>query len=86
MSINNGIIQSILFNNKIWDVIDAANWCLNHGHKVIEIDDGPGVYRFRQVSPLTLKRKGYNEYKIVNAGYGIDFMIAYKPKVESDII
>ena len=84
MSINNEIIQSILFNNKMWDVIDAANWCLNHGHKVIKIDDGPGVYRFRQVSPLNLKRKGYTQYKTIRINYGIEFVMAYKPNVKYD--
>ena len=87
MSLHDGIIQSVLFNKKMWDVMDSVNWCLNHSHKVIKIDDEPNdILKVRQVSPLTLKRKGYTEYKIVNAGYGIDFMIAYKPKVESDII
>ena len=84
MSINNGIIQSILFNNKMWDVVDAANWCLNHGHKVIKIDDTVCSYRFRQVSPLTLKRKGYTEYKTIRINYGIEFGMAYKTNVEHD--
>jgi len=86
MSLNGGIIQSILFNNQIWDVIDAANWCLNHSHKVIKIDDGPGVFRFRQVSPLTLKRKGYTEYKTIRINHGIEFVMAYKPNIEHDHI
>jgi len=84
MSINGGIIQSILFNNKIWDVIDAANWCLNHGHKVIKIDDGPGVFRFRQVSPTTLKRKGYTDYKTIRINHGVEFVLAYKPNIEHE--
>ena len=87
MSIKGGIIQSVLFNKKMWSVMDSVNWCLNHGHKVIKIDDAPNDnLRVRQESPLTLKRKGYTEYKIENAGYGIDFMIAVKPNVEHDII
>ena len=86
MTLNGGIIQSLLFNNKMWDVVDAANWCLNHGHKVIKIDDTVFSYRFRQVSPLTLKRKGYTEYKTVKANYGIEFVMAYKPNVEHDVL
>jgi hypothetical protein len=43
------------------------------------------ILKVRQVSPLTLKRKGYIEYKIVNAGYGIDFMIAMKPANEKSL-
>lgn len=86
MTINGGIIQSILFNNQVWDVIDAANWCLNHGHKVVKIDDGPSVYRFRQVSPLTLQRKGYTEYRTIRANYGIEFVMAYKPNTQHNTI
>ena len=87
MSLHGGIIQSVLFNKKMWNVLDSVNWCLNNGHKVIKITDVPNDYlKVHQESSPKLKRKGYTEYKIVNAGYGIDFMIAYKPKVESDII
>jgi hypothetical protein len=71
----------------MWDVMDSVNWCLNNCHKVIKIDDAPNdILRVHQVSSLTLKRKGYTEYKIVNAGYGIDFMIACKPNIELDYI
>ncbi len=87
MSLHGGIIQSVLFNKKMWDVMDSVNWCLHNGHKVINITDEPNdILKIHQESALKLKRKGYTEYKIVNAGYGIDFMIAMKPKVESDII
>ena len=86
MSLHGGIIQSVLFNKKMWNVLDSVNWCLNNGHKVINITDAPNdILKVHQESALKLKRKGYTEYKIVNALYGIDFMIAYKPKVESDV-
>ena len=86
MSLNGGIIQSILFNNQIWNVIDAANWCLNHGHKVVKIDDAPSVFRFRQVSPTTLRRKGYTDYKTIRINHGIEFVMAYKPNIEHDVL
>ena len=87
MSLHGGIIQSVLFNKKMWSVLDSVNWCLHNGHKVINITDAPNdILKVHQESALKLKRKGYTEYKIVNALYGIDFMIAMKPKVESDII
>ncbi len=87
MSLHGGIIQSVLFNKNMWSVLDSVNWCLNNGHKVINITDAPNdMLKVHQESVLKLKRKGYTEYKIKNAGYGIDFMIAYKPKVESDQI
>ena len=87
MSLHGGIIQSVIFNKKMWDVMDSVNWCLNHGHKVIKITDEPNdILKVHQESSLKLKRKGYTEYKIKNAGYGIYFMIASKPKVEIDQI
>ena len=87
MSLHGGIIQSVLFNKKMWSVLDSVNWCLNNGHNVINITDAPNDnLKVHQVSSLTLKRKGYTEYKIKNAGYGIDFMIACKPNVEHDHI
>ena len=86
MSLNGGIIKSILFNNQIWDVIDAANWCLSHGHKVAKINDTPGVFRFRQISPTTLRRKGYTEYRTIRINHGIEFVMAYKPNTEHDVL
>ena len=50
MSLHGGIIQSVLFNKKMWSVLDSVIWCLHHGHKVINITDEPndiqaeGVY------------------------------------------
>ena len=86
MSFNGGIIQSVLFNKKMWSVMDSVNWCLANGHKVIRIDDAPDdILKVRQESPLTLKRKGYTIYKIHNALYGIDFMIAMKPANENSL-
>ena len=83
MSLHGGIIQSVLFNKKMWSVMDSVNWCLDNGHKVINITDAPNDYlKVHQESALTLKRKGYSEYKIKNVGYGIDFMIAMKPTNE----
>jgi hypothetical protein len=83
MSLHGGIIQSVLFNKKMWSVLDSVNWCLNNGHKVINITDEPNdKLKVHQESALKLKRKGYIEYKIKNAGYGVDFMIVMKPNVE----
>ncbi len=66
-----------------WDLMDSVNWCLiNHDHKVINITDAPNDnLKIHQESAIRLKRKGNTEYKIERAGYGIDFMIAMKPKV-----
>lgn len=86
MSLHGGIIQSVLFNKKMWSVMDSVNWCLANGHKVIRIDDAPNdILKVHQESALTLKRKGYTEYKIKNAFYGIDFMIAMKPANEKSL-
>ena len=44
MSLHGGIIQSVLFNKKMWSVMDSVNWCLDNGHKVINITDAPNDY------------------------------------------
>ena len=45
MTLHGGIIQSVLFNKKMWSVMDSVNWCLNNGHKVINITDAPNDYQ-----------------------------------------
>jgi len=33
------IVQSVLFDDSIWSVLDSANWLLNHDYKVLKIDE-----------------------------------------------
>ena len=76
------VIQNIVFNKKIWSIIDSANYCLNNGYKVIKIDETDDLLYFRQVCPLVLKKAGYTYYKAKRLNHGIKAVIAYCPIAE----
>ena len=58
-------IQSVIFNNKIWTIIDAANYLLNNDFDVIEIDESDNYIIFKQLDESVLKQLGYTVYKKV---------------------
>ena len=80
------IIQSVIFDKSIWSIIDSANWLLNNDYKVKKIDETKHFYRYRQISPITLKKKGYTEYHNKKIGHGIELVIAYKKEHKYDTI
>ena len=86
MTQQGGIIQSVTFDANQWSIIDSANWLLHHGYKVKKIDQPHFFIRYRQVSPATLKKKGYLEYHNKKIGDGIELVIAYKPRVSNNYI
>ena len=73
------IVQSVLFDNSIWSVLDSANWLLNHDYKVLKIDESNNFIRYRQESPSVLQRQGYTQFHNKKLGNGIELIIAYKP-------
>ena len=89
-------IQSVIFNNKIWTIIDSANWLLNNDFNVIEIDESDNyigfgaIYAqraiiFKQLDESVLKQLGYTIYKKVRLNKnGIELIIAYKPILETN--
>ena len=58
-------VQSVIFNNKIWTIIDAANFLLNNDFDVIEIDESDNYIIFKQIDASVLKQLGYTVYKKV---------------------
>ena len=80
------IVQSVLFDNSIWSVLDSANWLLNHDYKVLKIDETNNFIRYRQISPAILKRQGYTQFKNKKLGNGIKLIIAYKTNKHFDTI
>lgn len=74
-----GIVQSVIFDSKKWSIIDSAKWLLDNNYKVKKIDQPDNFIRFRQISPETLKKKGYTSYRNKKLGKsGIELIIAYK--------
>ena len=76
-------IQSVIFNNKIWTIIDAANYLLNNDFEVIEIDETDNYIIFKQIDESVLKQLGYTEYKKVRLNKtGIEIIQVFKPRLE----
>lgn len=74
-----GIVQSVIFDSKKWSVLDSAKWLLDNEYKVKKIDQPDNFIRFRQISPVTLKNKGYTTYRNKKLGKSrIELVIAYK--------
>jgi hypothetical protein len=78
------VVQSILFDSKMWSVRDAVQWLQENEFKASKIDETVNFYRFRQVSPTSLKNKGYTEYRVKKLKNGIDFVLAFKPTIHSE--
>ena len=78
-------IQSVIFNNKIWTIIDAANYLLNNDFEVIEIDESDNYIIFKQIDESVLKQLGYTEYKKVRLNKtGIEIIQVFKPILETN--
>ena len=78
------VVQSILFDSKMWDVREAVRWLQENEFKASKIDETVNFYRFRQVSPTSLKNKGYTEYRVKKLKNGNDFVLAFKPIIHSE--
>lgn len=77
-------IQSVIFEKHIWRVEDAVEWLFANGFIVKKVDLTDNFIRFRQLSPSTLKNKGYNNYHNKKIGNGIEFVIVYKTRTMSE--
>ena len=78
-------IQSVIFNNKIWSIIDAANYLLNNDFEVIEIDESDNYIIFKQIDESVLKQLGYTVYKKVRLNKtGIEIIQVFKPRLETN--
>ena len=77
------VVQSILFDSKMWSVRDAVQWLQENGFKATKIDQS-NFFHFIQVSPVKLEKKGYTELKKKRVNNGIEFVMAYKPNLAHD--
>jgi len=77
----NSIVQSVIFHKDKHTIKDAKKWLKEHKYKHPKIDDTDNTYRFRQINPSTIEKKGYTIYKNKPLGdSGIILVIAYKKK------
>ena len=80
-------IHTILFNKHKNKPEDAIKWLLDNDYKVRKIHETTNEYRFRQISPETLKKHGFNQYrtKMIDPTREIQLVVAYKDPVKGSI-
>jgi recombinational DNA repair protein RecR len=78
------IIQSIIFNVKYWTIQKAIKWLQDENRKAIKLDITENYLRFRQISPTTLKKKGFTHYITKDLNNGIELIIAIKPNLSGN--
>jgi len=73
------IIQSVLIDKNNYDLIDALLYILKNNYKANKIDESDNYFRFRQVEPVILYKKGFDKYKTIKGlEEGTKIIIAYK--------
>ena len=66
------IIQSVLFDKKIYTLSQALKKLMKRGFKYYKVDDHGDYFRFRQSEPIKNKN-----YKTIKTGKGIKYIIMY---------
>jgi hypothetical protein len=77
-SLGGGVIQSIIFNKKKYNIDDCKKWILDNNYKIKKIDETKKFYRFRQFNPYYLKKLGYNNYQTKILKPGLEIIIVSK--------
>jgi hypothetical protein len=71
-------IQSILFEKPYYTRDEAINSMINLKGKLRKIDETKDYYRFRQLEPANLKKRGYNQVRTKEVSKGMKFIIYYR--------
>lgn len=72
------IIQSVLVDKNKYKLIDAILYILKNDYKINKVDESDKYFRFRQVEPLLLDKRGFDKYKTIKGDEGTKLIIAYK--------
>jgi hypothetical protein len=72
-------IQSVLFRRPYYSQEDAINTLKNMKGKLRKLDITPNFFRFRQLEPSNLKKRGYSEVRTKEITPNISFIIYYRP-------
>jgi len=79
MNNTNYKIASIYLPKKNYTLENAKSFLKHHGYKINKIDDENNYFKFRQLTPKTLKKYGFFDYSTKQLGKtGILLIIAYK--------
>jgi len=77
------LVQSVIFEKSKFSLENAKEWLLSNKYKDKGVDEKKKFWRFRQLNPLTIKRKGYSHYITKPLDHsGVELIIAYKDKME----
>ena len=71
-------IQSIAINKKAMSKSKAIKWVSDHFGTPKKLDITETEYRFRQKSPLILKKNGYINYYTKQLPNGVNLIITHK--------
>jgi hypothetical protein len=71
-------VQSIVFEKDMIHLQEAIDWVVSHGDKVKKIDETETQYRFRQLNPNYLKRKGFKFFRTKKLNDIVSLILAYK--------
>ena len=72
-------IQSVLFQRPYFTEEEAILTLRNMGGKLIKIDRTDNYFRFRQLEPSNLKKRGYSDVRTKEITPHIKFIIYHKP-------
>jgi len=79
MNNRNYKITNIYLPKKNYTLENAKSFLKHHGYKINNVDDENNYFKFRQLSPRTLRKYGYLDYRTKQLGKsGILLIIAYK--------
>jgi hypothetical protein len=79
MNNTNYKIASVYLPKKNYTLENAKSFLKHHGYKINKVDDENNYFKFRQLTPQTLRKYGYVDYKTKQLGKsGILLIIAYK--------
>lgn len=85
MNNTNYKIGSLYIPKNYYTLANAKSFLKHHGYKINKIDDSEGYYKFQQLTPKTLRKYGFTDYKSKQLGKsGIILILAYKDLDDDD--
>ena len=77
-------ISSVYIPKKDYNLSQAIEFLKKHKFKTKKVDESEKYYKFRQLSPQTLKKYGFNDYKAKKLANNIIIILVYKDLEEDD--
>lgn len=79
----NYLVQSVVFKKSKYSLEEAKKWLKENKYKDKGVDEKKDFWRFRQLNPMTVKRKGFGHYitkPLENSG--VELIIVYKEALQ----